>query len=91
MRLYPMFFRLAFSGMDPERAHHLGFLGIRLCRSLGVSAVLRRLCGPGRDQAVEVMGLRFPSRFGLAAGFDKGAQGSPRWRTWASGTWRSAR
>ena len=77
MRLYPTFFRLAFSGMDPERAHHLGFLGIRLCRSLGVSAVLRRLCGPGRDQAVEVMGLRFPSRFGLAAGFDKGAQGIP--------------
>lgn len=77
MRIYPTFFRVVFGGMDPERAHHLGFLGIRICRLLGLSAALRVLTRPHRDQAVEVMGLRFPSRFGLAAGFDKGAAGIP--------------
>ncbi len=61
--------------MDPERAHGLGFLGIRACRALGLSPLLRRLTRARRDQEVEVMGLRFPSRFGLAAGFDKGAEG----------------
>lgn len=77
MRLYPTFFRLAFSGMDPERAHRLGVLGIRASRGLGLSRVLRAATRPHRDQAVEVMGLRFPSRFGLAAGFDKGAAAIP--------------
>ncbi|NHU84078.1 quinone-dependent dihydroorotate dehydrogenase [Kocuria sp. JC486] len=77
MRVYPTFFTVCFSWMDPERAHHLGFLGIKTCRRLGLSSVLRRLTRPAGDQSVEVMGLRFPSRFGLAAGFDKGAKGIP--------------
>lgn len=75
MRLYPTFFKLCFSWMDPERAHHLGFMGIKACRRLGLSRLLRRFTGPAPGQAVEVMGLKFPSRFGLAAGFDKGATG----------------
>lgn len=59
--------------MDPERAHHMGIAGIRWCRAIGFSRVLRRFTAASPWDAVEVMGLRFPSRFGLAAGFDKGA------------------
>lgn len=75
MRFYPMFFNVAFSWMDPERAHHLGFLGIKLCRKVGVSRVLRRFTAARPGDALEAMGITFPSRFGLAAGFDKGATG----------------
>lgn len=75
MRFYPTFFKVGFSWMDAERAHHLGFLGIKLCRKVGFSRVLRRFSTARPADAVEVMGLKFPSRFGLAAGFDKGATG----------------
>ncbi|KAA9395023.1 quinone-dependent dihydroorotate dehydrogenase [Kocuria coralli] len=75
MRLYPTFFKVCFSWMDPEQAHRVGFLGVKACRKSGVSRVLRLFTRPASQQAVEVMGLSFPSRFGLAAGFDKGATG----------------
>lgn len=75
MRVYPTFFTVCFSWMDPELAHRIGFLGIKLCRRVGISRGLRAFTRPHPDQAVELMGLRFPSRFGLAAGFDKGATG----------------
>ncbi|MDO5617708.1 quinone-dependent dihydroorotate dehydrogenase [Kocuria sp.] len=77
MRFYPTFFKVGFSWMDPERAHHLGFAGIKLCRKTGTSRLLRRFTAARPEDAVELMGLRFPSRFGLAAGFDKGATGIP--------------
>ncbi|HSO90602.1 MAG TPA: dihydroorotate dehydrogenase (quinone), partial [Arthrobacter sp.] len=35
MRVYPTFFRLAFSWMDAERAHKIGFKAIRLVHSCG--------------------------------------------------------
>lgn len=75
MRIYPAFFRVAFSGMDPEKAHHLGFRLIRLAESTGASAVLRRLTRPHPSLRRTVMGLDFPSPFGLAAGFDKEGHG----------------
>jgi len=56
--------------MDPERAHHLAFLVIRL-----LPGFLRGLSRPHPSLAVEALGLRFPSPFGLAAGFDKEAAG----------------
>lgn len=74
MRLYPTVFKLAFSGMDAERAHHLGFSLIRWCERLGAGAVLRRLTAPSTP--VTVMGIEFPSAFGLAAGFDKQGLGT---------------
>ena len=39
MRVYPTFFRLAFSWMDAERAHKIGFKAIRLAHSLGMKVV----------------------------------------------------
>ncbi|MCW1249185.1 quinone-dependent dihydroorotate dehydrogenase [Acaricomes phytoseiuli] len=75
MRIYPAFFRLAFSWMDAERAHQLGFGAIRLSHRLGIGALLQRFCAPDPALRTEALGLVFPSPFGLAAGFDKGAHG----------------
>lgn len=75
MRFYPMFFTAVFSRMDPERAHRIGFLGIRAARAVRLSAALRVHTRPDPALAVTALGLRFPSPFGLAAGFDKGAEG----------------
>lgn len=75
-RVYPTFFRLAFAEMDAEKAHHTGFGMIRAAESTGASAALRRFTRPDRRLATRVMGLDFPSPFGLAAGFDKQGLGT---------------
>src|SRR5690625_7997636 len=63
--------------MDPELAHHLAF---RVIRAVGASPLRRlvasRTSAPASGRA-RVMGIEFPGRFGLAAGFDKDAL-SPR-------------
>jgi len=71
MRVYPTFFRIVFSGMDPEKAHRIGYEAIRAIAYTPAAPVLRALTRPGPDQATEALGLTFPSPFGLAAGFDK--------------------
>lgn len=59
--------------LEPETAHHLAAFGLRALVSLpGVEALLTawtRVADP-----VELLGLTFPNRVGLAAGFDKEAQ-----------------
>ncbi|MGW6173060.1 quinone-dependent dihydroorotate dehydrogenase [Arthrobacter sp. NPDC055138] len=75
MRLYPAFFRAAFSWMDAERAHRIGFQLIRAAHRCGAGAVLRRLTRPHQSLATQALGLSFPSPFGLAAGFDKEGHG----------------
>lgn len=74
MRFYPTFFKIFFSGMGAERAHHIGFSMVRLAERCGAGAVLRRMTAPAGP--VTVMGLDFPSPFGLAAGFDKEGNGT---------------
>ncbi|MBM3863226.1 MAG: quinone-dependent dihydroorotate dehydrogenase [Verrucomicrobia bacterium] len=61
--LRPLLFRL-----DPERAHDLGMAALRLAERIGLLDLLehRELSKP-----VELLGLRFPNRIGLAAGLDK--------------------
>lgn len=75
MRIYPAVFRLVFSRMDPERAHHLAFSAIRAAERVRASAILRRLTRPAPSLARNVLGIDFPSPFGLAAGFDKQGHG----------------
>jgi dihydroorotate dehydrogenase len=77
MQIYPAFFRLAFSRMDAEKAHQLGFRLIRLADKTPAGRVLRRYCGPSADLQTSAFGVVFPSPFGLAAGFDKGGHGIP--------------
>lgn len=75
MRVYPTFFRFAFSWMDAERAHRIGFRAIRLANRCGAGRLLQRLTAPAPSLRTEAFGLTFPSPFGLAAGFDKEGHG----------------
>ena len=71
--MYRVFFTLVFRHMDPERAHHLAFAAIRMIPALGMRRLVRRFTQPRRPASVTTLGLRFPTPFGVAAGFDKNA------------------
>ena len=59
----PILFRL-----DPERAHSLTMTGLRIMARLKAESLL----SPGiSTEPIEVMGIKFPNRIGLAAGLDK--------------------
>lgn len=75
MRIYPAFFRVVFSGMDPERAHGIGFRLIRWTGRTPAGSVLRRITRPSPELQTTAFGITFPSPFGLAAGFDKEGHG----------------
>lgn len=69
--MYPLLFRTVLTRFDPEFAHHLGALVIRVAGVEPVASVLRRLTASAPDQRVHALGLTFESPFGVAAGFDK--------------------
>jgi dihydroorotate dehydrogenase len=78
-KFYERLLRRAFFALDSERAHEVGVRGMALlgrvgplCRVLEARARLPRECAP-----VELFGLKFPNRVGLAAGFDKNAEAWP--------------
>ncbi|MDQ4138175.1 MAG: quinone-dependent dihydroorotate dehydrogenase [Actinomycetota bacterium] len=73
--MYPLFFRLFLTRFDPERAHHLAFAVIQALAAPGIGRLVHRFTRPHRSLAVETLGLRFPSPFGMAAGFDKEGSG----------------
>ncbi len=66
---YSLIRRLFFS-IDAEKAHLLGLKMIKLVHSLGLSSFI---FGKPVYAPVQVMGLTFPNRVGLAAGLDKNA------------------
>ena len=67
--LYRLIFRLFFTRLDAEFAHHIGMAVIRLLGATGISSLLR----VKSSKSVNAFGLTFDSAFGLAAGFDKNA------------------
>ena len=66
--LYP-FFRSGLFRLDPETAHHVSMTALRATEKCGILGLI----SPADELAhpVEVMGLKFPNRIGLAAGLDK--------------------
>ncbi len=64
--MYPLIRPLLFS-LDPERAHSVSMTGLELAHKTGLSHLLY----PSVSKPVELMGLNFPNRVGLAAGLDK--------------------
>jgi dihydroorotate dehydrogenase len=62
---YPLIRPLLFA-LDAERAHELTLRLLTLGDSLGVAR-----SAPVKGKPIEVMGLQFPNRVGLAAGLDK--------------------
>lgn len=71
--LYSAVFRTVFSRMDPEQAHSLVVSGLRAAHRGGAGRILEALTRPGPSLRTHALGLDWPSPFGLAAGFDKGA------------------
>ena len=69
--LKPLFFL-----MTPERAHYTAMGMLRFAvRIPGMEFLLKRYFNSSAENgAVEVCGLKFPNRVGLAAGFDKDAR-----------------
>jgi dihydroorotate dehydrogenase len=60
--------------MEPEASHHAALNMLATASGLpGGLAALRSWYRPPRGEPVELMGLRFPNRVGLAAGYDKNA------------------
>jgi len=73
---YAVVFRSVFANMDPERAHHIAFAVIKALPHVPiVRGLVERYSRPSAMDGVTTMGIHFPSRFGLAAGFDKDARG----------------
>ena len=68
--MYRLLFDHVLTRTDPEKAHHLAFRGIRAGRP-----VTRALSRYAFERPVQALGLTFPNRLGLAAGFDKNAVG----------------
>lgn len=69
--MYRILFRLVLSRLDPERAHGLAFFAIRMLAWTGLGRLVHLSTRPHPSLAVETLGLRFESPFGVAAGFDK--------------------
>ena len=69
--MYQAFFDSVFASMDPEKAHERAFAAIR-----AAGPVTRRTIRVP-DAPRQVLGIRFPHAFGLAAGFDKNARAVP--------------
>jgi dihydroorotate dehydrogenase len=75
--LYRILFRLVLRRLPAETAHRVSFTLLRLVASApGAAALMRRVLGP-RDPVLRVraLGLEFAGPLGLAAGFDKDAEG----------------
>lgn len=71
--MYRLLFRWFLSRLDAELAHTLAFAVIRMLGTPGAGTVARAFTRPDPSLAVSALGLRFPSPFGMAAGFDKEA------------------
>lgn len=71
--MYRVIFRYALSRLDPERVHSVALAFIRVLGFPGLGTLVRMFTRPPRLLAVDTLGLRFSSPFGMAAGFDKDA------------------
>ncbi|MAS96355.1 MAG: dihydroorotate dehydrogenase (quinone) [Verrucomicrobiales bacterium] len=70
--LYPLARQILFS-LDAEKAHHVTLSMMNIAESLGLLGLLSGTRAPDADgpNSVELMGLKFPNKVGLAAGLDK--------------------
>jgi len=62
----PVLFR-----MDAEKAHHFTLKSLKFAYEIGLQGVLAK---SRVEDPIEVMGIAFPNRVGLAAGLDKNAE-----------------
>ncbi len=74
--MYKLLIRPILFSFDPENIHYRVFSILKLIHKLPLGGLLMRSLYNSKvnNQAVEVFGLRFKNRIGLAAGFDKDAK-----------------
>jgi dihydroorotate dehydrogenase len=75
-RLYPVVRPLLFK-LDAETAHHVTVKLLRVGHVLGMLGSQSAIRNPQSE--IEVFGLKFPNRVGLAAGMDKSASAVDAW------------
>jgi dihydroorotate dehydrogenase len=78
--IYEKILRPAFFSLGPERAHELAMLGMTTLGHLApVCRVMEHFnqLPASSMRPIEAFGLKFPNAVGLAAGFDKNAEGWP--------------
>ncbi|MGH3332741.1 MAG: quinone-dependent dihydroorotate dehydrogenase [Nocardioidaceae bacterium] len=77
MTVYRWVFDHVLTRTDAETAHRIAFAGLRAAANVpgAANAARRRLVDRQDSPPVEAMGLTFPGVLGLAAGFDKNAEG----------------
>ncbi|HEV7625934.1 MAG TPA: quinone-dependent dihydroorotate dehydrogenase, partial [Streptomyces sp.] len=75
--MYNLLFQTVLARMDPEKAHRLAFALIRLASRLPLlrGLLAARLAPRHEELRIEALGRSMPGPFGLAAGFDKNAEG----------------
>ena len=66
MKAYDALFKGVLSRLDPEKAHHLGFAGIKAAGAAAPALA-------PQQTTVRAMGIDFPELLGVGAGFDKNA------------------
>jgi dihydroorotate dehydrogenase len=71
--VYGLLFRTILVRLDPERAHALAHVAIRVLGWPVVAWAVRALSRPAKELEVRTIGITFASAFGVAAGFDKRA------------------
>ena len=64
-KTYPLLRTLLFQ-LDAETAHHISLKALNIVNKLGLLTYNYK-----ESEAVELMGLKFPNKIGLAAGLDK--------------------
>jgi dihydroorotate dehydrogenase len=71
----PLLFRIG-----PEAVHHAALGGVRVAGRLpAIGRLVSGVANPSPDEPLELAGLRFRNRIGLAAGFDKDGVGVSGW------------
>lgn len=73
--MYPVLFRLVLARIDPESAHHLGMIVIRMLGVPPLRWLALAATRPAPTLRQRALGLDFATPFGVAAGFDKDAKG----------------
>ncbi|ASU84680.1 quinone-dependent dihydroorotate dehydrogenase [Nocardiopsis gilva YIM 90087] len=75
--LYQMLFHAVLRHTDAEAVHRLSFAALRCVAAVpGAADAMRRVLGPREQElAVTALGREFRGPLGLAAGFDKNAEG----------------
>ncbi|MDH6532928.1 dihydroorotate dehydrogenase [Aurantimicrobium minutum] len=68
---YNFLFSSVLRHFDPEDAHHLGAIIIKLAGLPGVRSVKHAFTRSSPELHVQALGLNFETPFGMAAGFDK--------------------